>query len=36
MKAPPGIGEWTQKRFRGWVGGRVETHTDQKDRLHLL
>jgi len=36
VKAPPGIGEWTQKRFRHWVGGRIETHTDQLTRLEKV
>jgi len=33
MKSPPGIGDWTQKRFRSWVGGRIETHTEELGRL---
>jgi len=36
MKSPPGIGDWTQKRFRHWVGGRIETHTDQLTRLEKV
>ncbi|MCH8983864.1 MAG: hypothetical protein IH943_07165 [Acidobacteria bacterium] len=33
MRAPDGIGDWTQKRFRQWTGSRIENHTDQLDRL---
>jgi len=29
VKAPDGIGDWTQKRFRQWVGSRVEGHSDE-------
>lgn len=29
MRAPDGIGDWTQKRFRQWVGGRIEGHTEE-------
>jgi len=29
MRAPDGIGDWTQRHFRQWVGGRVEGHTEE-------
>lgn len=29
MRAPDGIGDWTQKRFRQWTGSRVEGHSDE-------
>jgi len=36
MKPPPGIGEWTTGRFRRWVGGLLETHSDQLSRLERV
>jgi len=33
MRAPDGISDWTRKRFRQWVGVRVETHSDELERL---
>ena len=29
MRAPDGIGDWTRKRFRHWVGGRIEGHSEE-------
>ena len=29
MRAPDGIGDWPQKRFRQWTGSRVEGHSDE-------
>ena len=33
MKPPPGITDWTRPKFRRWVGGKVEGHTDELGRL---
>ena len=29
MRAPDGIGDWTRKRFRHWVGGLIEGHSEE-------
>jgi len=33
VRSPDGIGDWTQRHFRSWVGVRVETHSEQLARL---
>ena len=33
MRAPDGISAWTGPKFRRWVGGKVEGHTDELGRL---
>jgi len=36
MRAPDGIGDWPLRRFRQWVGVRVETHAEQLARLEKV
>jgi len=36
VRAPDGIGDWTQKRFRQWTGSRVEGHSDELRSLFRI
>jgi len=36
VRSPDGIGDWNQKRFRQWVGVRVQTHTESLVRLEKV
>jgi len=33
VRSPDGIGDWPRRRFRQWVGVRVESHSEQLARL---
>jgi len=33
VRSPDGIGDWPRRRFRQWVGVRVQTHTESLVRL---
>jgi len=36
VRSPDGIGDWTQRHFRQWVGVRVESHSEQLARLEKV
>jgi len=36
VRAPDGISDWPRKRFRQWVGGQVEGHSEQLARLEKV
>jgi len=36
VRAPDGISDWPSRRFRQWVGTRVESHSEQLARLEKV
>jgi len=36
VRSPDGIGDWPRRRFRQWVGVRVESHTESLARLEKV